>query len=107
MSKVDIGALDVCFYLISRFTNEKVPWRGGREKDSKLMQILIEALTTHGFVVLDAYASTSWIFFIFLYSSCNAFFYYGFVCGLCDFFAFQTFQWHVDLFMLAEVVTAI
>jgi hypothetical protein len=98
MSKVDIGALDVCFYLILRFTNEKVPWRGGREKDSKLMQILIEALTTHGFVVLDAYASI----FVFIM---QCIFHYG--CGLCDFFAFQTFQWHVDLFMLAEVVTAI
>lgn len=34
------------------------PWRGGREKDPLLLQILIEALTKPGGVVLDATAST-------------------------------------------------
>lgn len=34
------------------------PWRGGREKDPLLFQILIEALTKPGGVVLDATAST-------------------------------------------------
>ena len=34
------------------------PWRGGREKDPLLLQILIEALTNPSGVVLDATAST-------------------------------------------------
>jgi hypothetical protein len=40
--------------------NGKVPWRDGREKDFKSIQILIEALRAPSFVVLDAYTSTSW-----------------------------------------------
>ena len=39
----------------------KVPWRGGREKDSKSMEILIEVLTTPTYVILDAYTCTSWL----------------------------------------------
>jgi hypothetical protein len=62
-TEVDVEALDVFFNLTSASTqlmNGKVPWRGGREKDSESMQILIEALTTPASVVLDAYASTGW-----------------------------------------------
>jgi hypothetical protein len=33
--------------------NKKGQWRGDREKDCKVMQILIEALTTPTSVVLD------------------------------------------------------
>ena len=40
--------------------NGKVPCKGGREKESKSMQILIEALITLGPIVLDAYVSRSW-----------------------------------------------
>jgi hypothetical protein len=61
-TEVDVEALDVFFNLTSastRLMNGKVPWRGGREKDSELMQILIEALTTPASVVLDAYV-TGW-----------------------------------------------
>ena len=54
-------ALNEYFNLTSVSTQlmkEKVPWRGGREKDYESMQILIEALRTPSFVALDAYAST-------------------------------------------------
>ena len=54
-------ALDVFFNLTSasiQLMNGRVSWRGGREKDSESMQILIEALATSEVVVLDAYAST-------------------------------------------------
>jgi hypothetical protein len=34
----------------------KVPWRGGKENNFEKMQVLIKALTTLQFVVLDAYA---------------------------------------------------
>ena len=58
---MDVEALDVYCNITSANTqlmNGKVSWRGGREKDSESMQILIEALTIPALVVLDAYAST-------------------------------------------------
>ena len=48
-------ALNEYFNLTSVSTQlmkEKVPWRGGREKDYESMQILIEALRTPSFVAL-------------------------------------------------------
>lgn len=63
MSNVDVEALYMYFNLTSTNTqllNGKVPWRGGRTKDSQYLQILTEALTTFAYTVLDAYASTCW-----------------------------------------------
>ena len=41
----------------TQFMNGAVPWRGGREKDSLSMQVLIKTLIRLGGVVLEAYAS--------------------------------------------------
>lgn len=52
---------DVLFNLTTietQLMHGTTPWRGGREKDPLLLQILIEALTKPGGVVLDATAST-------------------------------------------------
>lgn len=61
MSEVDVEALDVQFNLTlasMQLKNEKLTWRGEREKNSKSMQILLESLATPRFVVLYAYTST-------------------------------------------------
>jgi len=42
----------------SQLLNGDIPWRGAREKDPKLLQILLEASTSPGDVVLDYNAST-------------------------------------------------
>jgi len=42
----------------SQLLNGDVPWRGAREKDPKLLQIILEAATSPGDVVLDYNAST-------------------------------------------------
>lgn len=58
---MDVGDTDIFFNQTKASTqlmHGKVPWRGGREKDPVSLQILIEALTKPGAVVLDAYAST-------------------------------------------------
>ena len=63
MLGVDVEALDVYFDLTStnmHLMNGKVPWRGGREKDFELMQMLIEALTNPASIVLDTYAFACW-----------------------------------------------
>jgi hypothetical protein len=36
-----------------------LPWRGVREKDQLFVQLLIEAFSKHGDVVLDCFASTN------------------------------------------------
>lgn len=58
MFEVDVEAMDLYFNLmtvITQLIKGKMPWRGGREKDYELMYILIEALITLSYVVLDAY----------------------------------------------------
>jgi hypothetical protein len=37
---------------------DSTPWRGGREKDPVLLQLLIESTTHVGDIVLDCTAST-------------------------------------------------
>lgn len=59
--ELDVKALDVHFNLTSTSTqlmNEKVSWRGVRQKDFESLQNLMEALTTLLYVVLGAYTST-------------------------------------------------
>lgn len=65
MFEVDVEALDVYFNMTlatMKLMNGKVTWRGGKEKDFESMQILIEALTTLGSIVLDDIVcdSTCW-----------------------------------------------
>lgn len=42
----------------TQLMNGKIPWRGAREKDPRFLQILVEASTDPGDVVLDYNAST-------------------------------------------------
>lgn len=63
MFDVDVEALGMYFNLTSTntsFLNGKVPWKGGRKKESQSLQMLIEALTTSTSIVLDVYTSTCW-----------------------------------------------
>lgn len=63
MPNLDVEALDIYANLTSasmQLINDKVPWRGGRENNSKLMQNSIEALTILSFVVHDTYTSIGW-----------------------------------------------
>ena len=59
---IDVAVDDVLFNLVTKDTqlmNGSIPWRGGREKDPLLLQLLIESTTQVGDIVLDCTASTS------------------------------------------------
>jgi hypothetical protein len=58
---IDVAVDDVLFNLITKDTQlmrGSTPWRGGREKDPLLLQLLIESTTQVGDIVLDCNAST-------------------------------------------------
>jgi hypothetical protein len=58
---IDVAVDDVLFNLVTRDTqlmNGSIPWRGGRQKDPLLLQLLIESTTEVGDIVLDCTAST-------------------------------------------------
>jgi hypothetical protein len=58
---MDVAIDDVLFNLMtkdSQFMRGSTPWRGGREKDPLLLQLLIESTTQVGDIVLDCAAST-------------------------------------------------
>jgi hypothetical protein len=58
---IDVAVDDVLFNLVTKDTqlmNGSIPWRGGREKDPLLLQLLIESTTQVGDIVLDCTAST-------------------------------------------------
>jgi hypothetical protein len=58
---IDVAIDDVLFNLITKDTQLMrgiTPWRGGREKDPLLLQLLIESTTKVGDIVLDCIAST-------------------------------------------------
>jgi hypothetical protein len=58
---LDVANNDVLFNLVrkdSQLMNGSIPWRGGREKDPLLLQLLIESTTSLGDTVLDCTAST-------------------------------------------------
>jgi hypothetical protein len=66
---IDVAVDDVLFNLVTRDTQlmrGNSPWRGGREKDPVLLQLLIESTTQVGDIVLDCTASTSTKFLIIL-----------------------------------------
>ena len=55
-----VAEFDVLFNFTtadSQSMNGSVPWRGAREKDPVFLQMLIEAFTKPGSVILDAFAS--------------------------------------------------
>jgi hypothetical protein len=58
---IDIAVDDVLFNLVTKdnqLMRDSTPWRGGREKDPFLLQLLIESTTEVGDIVLDCTAST-------------------------------------------------
>jgi hypothetical protein len=58
---IDVAVDDVLFNLVTKDTQlmkGSTPWRGGREKDPLLLQMLIESTTQVGDIVLDCTAST-------------------------------------------------
>jgi hypothetical protein len=58
---IDVAVDDVLFNLVTRDTQllrGSTPWRGGREKDLVLLQLLIESTIQVGDIVLDCTAST-------------------------------------------------
>jgi hypothetical protein len=58
---IDVAVDDVLFNLVTKdtqFKNGNIPWRGGREKDPLLLQLLIESTTQVDDIVLDCTAST-------------------------------------------------
>jgi hypothetical protein len=58
---IDVAVDDVLFNLVTKDTQlmrGSIPWRGGREKDPLLLQLLIESTTQVGDLVLDCTAST-------------------------------------------------
>jgi hypothetical protein len=57
---IDVAIDDVLFNLVTKDTQlirGNTPWRGGREKDPLLLQLLIESTTHVGDIVLDCTAS--------------------------------------------------
>jgi hypothetical protein len=58
---INVADDDVLFNLVTKDTQlmrGSTPWRGGREKDPILLQMLIESTTQFGDIVLDCTAST-------------------------------------------------
>jgi hypothetical protein len=58
---INVAVDDVLFNLVTKDTQlmrGSTPWRGGREKDPLLLQLLIESITQVGDIVLDCTAST-------------------------------------------------
>jgi hypothetical protein len=58
---IDVAVDDVLFNLVTKDTQlikGSTPWRGGREKDPILLQLLIESTIDVGDIVLDCTTST-------------------------------------------------
>jgi hypothetical protein len=58
---INVAVDDVLFNLVTKDTQVmrgNTPWRGGREKNPVLLQLLIESTTQVGDIVLDCTAST-------------------------------------------------
>jgi hypothetical protein len=58
---IDVAVDDVLFNLVTKDTQlmrGSTPWRGGREKDLVLLQLLIESTMQVGDIVFDCIAST-------------------------------------------------
>jgi hypothetical protein len=62
---INVAVDDVLFNLVTKDTQlmrGNTPWRGGREKDPLLLQLLIESTTQVSDIVLDCIASTGTYF---------------------------------------------
>jgi hypothetical protein len=74
---IDIAVDDVLFNLVMKDTQlmkGSTPWRGGREKDPVLLQLLIESTTQVGDIVFDCTASTGTYFLVIFSSVALSFF---------------------------------
>ena len=68
---INIAPDDVLLNLVTKDTQlmrGTIPWRGGREKDPILLQMLIESTMQAGDIVLDCTASTGKEFLLNLFS---------------------------------------
>jgi hypothetical protein len=68
---IDVAVDDVFFNLVTKDTQlmkGSTPWRGGREKDPVLLQLLIESTTKVGDIVFDCTASIG-TYFLIIFSS--------------------------------------
>jgi hypothetical protein len=66
---IDVAVDDIVFNLVTKDTQlmrGSTPWRGGREKDPILLQLLIESTTQVGDIVLDCTASIGTYFLVIL-----------------------------------------
>ena len=66
---IDVGSDDVLHNLVTKGTQmmrDTIPWRGCREKDPLLLQMLIEATTSPGDIVIDCSALTGLILYLIL-----------------------------------------
>ena len=66
---INVAADDVLLNLVTKDTQlmrGSTPWRGGREKDPILLQMLIESTTQTGNIVLDCTTSTGKDFLLIL-----------------------------------------
>jgi hypothetical protein len=66
---IDVAVDDVLCNLVTKDTQlmrGSTPWRGGREKDPVLLQLLIESTTHVGDIVLDCTASIGTRFLVIL-----------------------------------------
>jgi hypothetical protein len=66
---INVAVDDVLFNLVTKDTQlmrGSTPWRGGREKDPVLLQLLIESTTHVGDIVLDCTTSTGTRFLVIL-----------------------------------------
>jgi hypothetical protein len=62
---INVAVDDVLFNLVTKDTQlmrGNTPWRGGRQKDPLLLQLLIESTTQVSDIVLDCIASTGTYF---------------------------------------------
>ena len=60
--RINVAVVDVLLNLVTKDTQlmrGSTPWRGGREKDPILLQMLIESITQTSDIVLDCTVSTS------------------------------------------------
>ena len=67
---INVATDDVLLNLVTKDTQlmrGSTPWRGGREKDPILLQMLIESTTQTGDIVLDCTASTGKDFLLILF----------------------------------------
>ena len=108
---MDFARDDILQNLVSRedqLTNGSTPWRGPREKSVLLMQMLIEACSSPGDIILDCTTATAdrYVFVVFHFSWLIVilFLFYNIQTRICTKF-FQLLYMHDLPFMHAAMCT--